>query len=47
MLQQGLDLLRGRLDGEELERAALRELPGAGKRWIPRVIAATPLAWTS
>lgn len=26
VLQQGLDLLRGRLDGEELERAALREL---------------------
>ena len=26
VLQQGLDLLRGRLDGEELEQAALREL---------------------
>lgn len=26
VLQQGLDLLRGRLEGEELERAALREL---------------------
>ena len=25
VLQQGLDLLRGRLDGEEVERVALRE----------------------
>ena len=26
VLQQGLDLLRGRLEGEELERTALRKL---------------------
>ncbi len=51
VLQQGLDLLRGRLEGEELERAALRELlarrrkgkfvPAEGMdRRLSRVIAA-------
>ena len=51
VLQQGLDLLRGRLDGEELERVAMRELlarrregefvPAEGmERRLSRVIAA-------
>ena len=51
VLQQGLDLLRARLDGEELERAALREplarrraqqfIPGEEMdRRLSRVIAA-------
>ena len=59
VLRQGLDLLRERLEGEELEHAALRELLARrregefvpanrdGSPVVPRNRSEAPIAWTT